>query len=301
MNKNFQIIPSSEIDSIKWDNCVQINKAHIYCRVLYLNTMSINWLGLVYKDYEAVFPICIKQKFGFKYAYTPPFIQQLGCIGNIKTDTNILTKEINKVVSYGDFMFNYNNCFRELITLSKSNFILDLNSDYETIFENYKSDLKQNLKKATKENIEYSSSENINGVIDLYKNIYANRMDKIIDTDFINFKSLCNKLHKTNNCIVRQIKNSNNQILSAALLLIDENRIYNIANATTKIGRKTEANHFLLDRIIHEFSESNLIFDFEGSDIPGVKSFYQKFGAINQPYYHWHFNNLPWWIKWIKK
>jgi hypothetical protein len=77
--------------------------------------------------------------------------------------------------------------------------------------------------------------------------------------------------------------------------------LYNLMNSTTNAGRKTGANHFLFDEIFKEFAASNLVFDFEGSDIPGVKIFYEKFGAANQPYYRLHFNKLPPLIKWIKQ
>jgi hypothetical protein len=72
-------------------------------------------------------------------------------------------------------------------------------------------------------------------------------------------------------------------------------------NSTTPDGRKKEANHFLLDQVIKEFAGKPLIFDFEGSDVPGIKSFYEKFGAINQPYYSLHFNLLPAPFKWLKR
>jgi hypothetical protein len=57
----------------------------------------------------------------------------------------------------------------------------------------------------------------------------------------------------------------------------------------------------LYDKILEEFTETPLLFDFEGSDLPGIKSFYEKFGATNQPYFHWHFNQLPFFLKRIKK
>ena len=53
--------------------------------------------------------------------------------------------------------------------------------------------------------------------------------------------------------------------------------------------------------MIKEFAGKPLLFDFEGSDIQGVKSFYEKFGAVNQPYFHYHHNQLPGILKLLKK
>ncbi len=297
MQIKLQTIPSNNINSSKWNKCVDTQNAKIYFRFEYLNLMADNWIGIVLNDYEAIFPICYRKKIGIIYSYTPAFIQQLGWIGNA-IEWNIIENCVFKFVSYGDIMLN-NDSIENL--QEKANYILSLNQSYQNIYDNYKSDLKQNLKKAAKENLIYSESSNVDDAIALYKNIYANRMNATNENDFANFTKLCKQFQQTGNCIVREVRNNENNLLSIALLLKDNCRLYNLANSTTELGRKTEANHFLIDRILDEFSGSNMIFDFEGSDLPGVKAFYQKFGAVNEPYFHWHFNNLPWWIKWAKK
>ena len=298
---NFKIIDNTKVDAAKWDICVAKHQAAIYCKNIYLNAMAKNWVAIIVNDYEAIMPICIHKKFGIKYSYTPAFVQQLGFIGAIEIDCNELQKMVFEIVKYGDINFNHNNLFANIIAQQKTNFIIGLNASYEVIYNNYKHDLKQNLKKAAKQNLLYTSSNNINAAIEQYQKMYSNRIEIFTNNDYTNFTSLCLNLATSNNCIVRQITNTNNQVLATALLLIDNNRIYNIANSTTSLGRSTEANHFLMDSILKEFANSNLIFDFEGSDLLGVKSFYKKFGAVDEPYFHWHFNNLPWWIRLIKK
>ena len=72
-------------------------------------------------------------------------------------------------------------------------------------------------------------------------------------------------------------------------------------NTTTLKGRKTEANYFLIAQVLREWAGNDLLFDFEGSEIPGVALFYEKFGAQLQPYFHWHHNQLPPLLKWIKR
>lgn len=288
MTFNLQTISSSKIDTAKWNNCVQKHKAPIYCNSMYLNAMADNWVGLVWNNYEAIFPICYRKKIFFKYSYTPAFIQQLGFIGNIDTDCKKLNAQVRRLVGFGDIMLNHQNKFANKLPIQeKTNFIIPLQNNYETIANNYNNDLKQNLKKANREAYTYTADNCIEEAIDLYKKYYANRMQKVTETDFDNFKKLCLQLEQNGNCFSRKIVDNTNETLAIALLLKDENRIYNIANSTTSLGKKTAANQLLIDRILNEFADSNLIFDFEGSDLIGVKSFYQKYGAINQPYFHW--------------
>lgn len=298
MQIKLQTIPSNKINPDKWNKCVDSQNSKIYFRFEYLNLMAYNWIGIVLNDYEAIFPICYKKKLGIIYSYIPPFVQQLGWIGNF-IEWEMIENKVLDFVKYGDIMLNKNNSIQNL--QEKANYILNLNQSYYNIYDNYKSDLKQNLKKATKENLIYGESSNVNDAIALYKNIYADRMNGTGENDFANFTKLCKQFQQTGNCIVREVRNEKNDLLAIALLLKDNHSFYNLANSTTELGRKTEANHFLIDRILNEFSGINMIFDFEGSDLLGVKTFYQKFGAKNEPYSHWHFNNLPWWIKWAKK
>jgi hypothetical protein len=297
----FKILKSHRIDAAKWDNCVAKNKAPIYCRYMYLHLMAASWVGIVINDYEAIIPICIRKKYFIKYSYTPAFIQQLGFVGNINIDFNLLEKEILKIVKYGDIHFNHTNSFTQNWAATKTNFILNLNNNYKNIYDNYKTDLKNNLKKAAKQNLIYSTNNDVANAVLLYKKMYSKKMSSLSNNDYNNFIQICNQLTTTNNCIVRQIEDENKNVLATTLLLIDNNRIYNVANSINSFGRKTEANHLLIDSIIKEFANSHFILDFEGSDLQGVKTFYKKFGVEEQPYFHWHFNKLPWYIQLIKK
>ncbi|MBS4042893.1 MAG: hypothetical protein KGZ59_03675 [Chitinophagaceae bacterium] len=291
MSAKIQLIPAQNIDAQLWDQCVHQNHAPIYLQYSYLNTMSLNWIGLVLGNYAGIMPICYKQKWGIRYSYTPAFIQQLGWVGE-KIDFKILESTIYEFVRYGDVMLNHENDFKLQNITSKTNLIIHLNQSYDNISSYYSNDLIQNLKKASKENLKYLSSNEITQAIHLYKKLYSNRLSKTTQIDYDNFLNLCLHLNENGNCFVRKVVNTENELLSIALLLKDDCRIYNIANATTDLGRKTAANHFLIDQILKEFSTTDLIFDFEGSDLPGVKSFYENFAPIHQPYYHWHFNKL---------
>jgi hypothetical protein len=180
------------------------------------------------------------------------------------------------------------------------NYVIELDLGYGVIFDNYKKDMLKNLKKAENNSLVFSSG-NYQRAISMYRELYKERFKHVCVSDYENLSSLCNAFEKKKQIFSRQVTGSNlEEILSIGLFFIDDKRIYNVMNSTTPNGRKKEANHFLLDQVIKEFAGKPLIFDFEGSDVPGIKSFYEKFGAINQPYYSLHFNLLPAPFKWLK-
>lgn len=300
MKHEANIIPSYKIDKIKWDECVRKSaSALIYAQSFYLDFMSDNWSGIVMNDYETLMPLCWRKKGGIKYLYHVPFIQQLGWFSkNNFTDEDLLMKTVYKFCSYGDYYFNFSNKIEQSFSLC-NNYIISLKSNYDLIKNNYSADLNSNLKKTLKENFIYEN-ENIETAIGLFKSLYGKRFQQVKEDDYERFLKLCKFLEKDNNCFARKISNQQNEALAVALLIKDEKRIYNLMNSVTGIGKKSSANHFLIDTIFKEFASRNFIFDFEGSDIEGIKKFYENFGAINQPYFKVHFNRLPMPLKLLK-
>jgi len=302
MRQEIEIIPSHKIDKLKWDACIcNSSNALIYATSLYLDSMADHWHGIVINDYSAVMPVPWRKKYGIRYTYQVPFIQQLGWFQQQPAnDHPALLKALFSFIKYGDYAFNFQNKTSIENATVCSNYIINLSGQYSTIKENYSTDLLNNLKKAGKENLVFSAEDH-NTAIDLFKQLYQSRTPHVTAQDYENFRSLCTKLSGQGNVLARKVSAANGELLAVALLLKDERRIYNMMNSTTEKGRKTEANHFLFDRIFEEFVGCNLLFDFEGSDIPGVKNFYEKFGSINQPYCSLHFNRLPFPLNILKR
>jgi hypothetical protein len=300
---SINIIPSAQLDKHQWDNCVASNtNGLIYAYSYFLDAMSTEWHGLVVNDYEAIFPLPTKKKLGLKYCYMPPFTQQLGLIGKIDMNDGI-SNAITSFVSYGSPYLNYTNkSFALLHQLpSLSNYIIDLNVSYETIRKGYKKSIDYSLSKAAKQDLQYVTSNHIAEAISLYKQYNQSNLLHVAKEDYIKLEALLNQLNANKQVFIRKALNNEGVLLSIVLLIKDNKRYYNLINYTTPIGRSTEANYFLYDCLFQELANNAMLFDFEGSDIVGVQSFYEKFGAINQPYFHWHFNKLPLPLKWFKK
>lgn len=264
--------------------------------------MCDNWSCIIIGDYEAVMPVPWRKKFGITYTYSVPFVQQLGFFSASKNNNEeALLKFFFQHFKYGDYAFNFQNKIEISNAKACNNFIIHLLQQYEKIAASYSQDIINNIKKTAKENLVYSAEGNFETAIEVFKHLYAERTPHVTDKDFSNFQSLCKTLSAKNKIEVRKVTNSKNELLAIALLLKDEKRLYNMMNSTTGEGRKTSANHFLFDQLIKEFSNTDLILDFEGSDLTGIKSFYEKFGAVNQPYTSIHFNHLPFPLKLFKR
>jgi hypothetical protein len=303
-----QFLKNIEIDKHLWDNCIdQCDNSLIYAKSFYLDNICNGWNALVGQNYDWLVPITYKTKLGISYLYQPPFTQQLGIFAKagVLPPYKEIIDWLKQHYKFWEVNWNYSTDVAFITPPvhfgQATNFILDLSANYESISNNYHRDLTKNLKRSKQFNLVYKKTNNYDKYIELYRRFYGSRMPHVKEEDYENFSRICSYAFKFEMVICREATNNSGELMAVALLLFDGRRLYNIMNTTTEAGRKKEANHFLLDNIIKEFSGENLLLDFEGSDLPGVKAFYANFGAVNQPYFTIKYNQLPWPLRLFKK
>lgn len=302
MHRELQYLHRNQIDTNKWDRCItNAGNGLIYARSFFLDNMASNWDALVSGDYETVMPLTWRKKWGIKYLYKPAFIQQLGIFTNASLTPALMNAFLDVLPAHFRYAAVFLNYAHPVHGLPQhSNFILPLHAPYPALRKNYKPDLVKNLKRTGRFNLSYSASGDYTGTLASFKELYGSRLPHITGDDYNRFEKVFYWLHKENRLIVRKVT-ENDQLLSAAALLHDKNRLYLIASVTGEEGRSKGANHFLIDRLVHEFAASDLILDFEGSDKPGIAHFYKNFGSIDQPYFFYTYNRLPWPLRLLKK
>ena len=98
-----------------------------------MNATSPNWDALILNDYETVFPLPIKSKFGFTYLSQPPFTSQLGAFGKLNLDIEFLF--FNYIISHYKLidleLNNYDEEFTMDIGIWKSLFEEKIKSSFE--------------------------------------------------------------------------------------------------------------------------------------------------------------------------
>lgn len=303
-SEEIRYLKREEIDIDRWNGCIDnAGNGLLYAYSFYLDAMCDNWDALVLNDYQAVMPLPWRKKFFIRYVYAPPFVQQLGLIGKTtQIDYHKLMKLVTNKFSYGDILFNAGNFIPQAFPIIKrTNYVLPLDQPYNQLASKFSADLKKNVTLSQKTKMEIVSGTDIEFTIKLFQNQYREKLTVITPPHFERLLNACRELQKRNLIFTRIIAGSENEVYAAGLFLKDKKRIYNILNSTTNAGRKTSANHYLLCSVLKEFSESDLLFDFEGSDLPGVKEFYLNFRPQYQPFFHHHFNTLPFPFRLLKK
>ena len=262
------------------------------------------WDALILGDYEAVMPLVWKKKWGFRYLYQPYFCQQLGVFSIDKITTERMQAfmlKIPKKFKYWNFHLNYENAYYspKNTFINRSSYCIDLSPNYAEIYDHYNADAKKNLAKAIIEGFEVQKACDIALVADCFFNAYGKHYPKANTLQQL-IKHCASKAIALNKGFTRAVYDKQGQLLCAGFFFQANKRIHYAMAAPTELGKKMGATHILIDEVLKEFSNSDQVFDFEGSDIQSVAYFYAKFGSVNQHYLQIIQNNLPWWCKFLK-
>ena len=294
-----------EIDKAKWDACIeQAPNGLIYSYSWYLDAMSKHWDALVLKDYEAVMPLTWNKKYGFYYLYQPAFTASLGVFGKNLTKEIIddFLSMIPSKFKLVEISLNSGNIIGDTrsFSLLRSNYILLLNKSYEEISKTYRDNHKRNIKKAFDLGCKASKDVSVDEIIQLNKE-QLQHIDGTKPEDYPNFKKLYGLLKNKGQAKTYAIVDLKNKVLASAVFFFSHNRAYYIMVGNYPDGKTIGASHALIDAFIKDHAEQNLILDFEGSDIRNLAFFYSGFGATEEVYPALKINNLPWYIRLLKK
>ena len=158
---------------------------------------------------------------------------------------------------------------------------------YKNLGQNRKNDAKN-------PDLEFEESRSI----EMFINFFEQSSKEIINEHNINVESFKRIIRQ---CIQREkghifVAKKDNVWLSAVFISDFAERLTLINFSTTNEGYKEKANTFLLIQIFKHFAQHRSIFDFEGSEIPGVKEYYRRFKPLEEYYYIYEKQN-----KWISK
>lgn len=298
---SIQYVDHHQIDPTKWDSAI-LRSPHplAYGLFEYLNAVcESQWDALIYNDYEAVFPLPFKKKFGIKYLVQPVFCQQLGAFGsNVNVSTHdflsAIPKRFFRVRLQLNPYFDQTNEVESIQTkpagiiassrklTTKTNMTIQLSQPLD-----YNKDCKKNLHRLAELPIEYKiNAISIRDAIDTYRKAWGKQNPEIEDEHYQLFANACtDKLSFT----VTAHHQKEGDLLGAAIFLITpentKRSLHYVCAGPTEAGKSIGVMHGIIDFILNRYKGENMLFDFEGSSIASVASFYKKFGANEEPFF----------------
>ncbi len=318
-DKKICYVSHNFINKDKWNLCISAGKPHLaYAHSNYLDVVcNGKWDALIYGDYEAVFPLPIKKKWGLQYIVQPPFCQQLGAFGN---DEHIGTQAFIKRIPWrfirvrlqlnpyfaikdkpsgvdGNAIFNppkpnrmfLLSCIKQFlqrgVLQQKDNFILPL-----WLVKPFNKDAQKNIKALESMEIRYTKNTiAYHEVIQTYRSAWGHLNPDISQKTYDIFALACQKTEL--NAFTLSAHSENDDLLGAAIFLSTQGNknepgyLHYVCAGPTLKGKTLGIMHGIINHVIQSYKNQNMVLDFEGSSIESVAAFYKKFNAHNAPFW----------------
>ncbi|HSF44895.1 MAG TPA: hypothetical protein VLA58_02760 [Chitinophagaceae bacterium] len=293
-----RFLEREKVNTDAWDALIRrSSNGLVYALSGFLDNLSPGWCALVSDNFDAVMPLTQRKKYGISYLYQPPFLQQLGIFGITNAETNALfISTAKKHYQFAEINLNTTNPCPG--TIARQNFVLSLDRPYDEIAAGFSTAHSKNLKRAGNAGLRYVHSQAIESNVNLNYSLIGSSISTVKRFHYDAIIALAGTV--SDHVMSREVW-KDEDLQASCVCFVDHRRIYFILSTVTETGKHHQANHFLIDQLIREYSGQQRILDLEGSDIPGVAEFYKGFGAINEPYYFLKWNNLPWPLKLLKK
>lgn len=295
-----------EIDEQQWNYCIEhATQSLPYAYTFYLDVVSPNWSALIADNYTAVMPLPIRKKYFLHYLYQPVPCPQLGVFSINKQNQHHLThfyqaipsfiRYINYGVNHASFCKGYGKF------TTNDNYELDLNLPYEELLMNYKYNCRRTIKLSLKKNLHFVENISAGAIIKLLEDTKQQQLPQLNQQTSNQLVNLLEMLTHQNLGFSLGILNNQKQLCAAVFYIKTNLRIVNLINAGNEVARKNRWMLVLIDQIIKKHAGTNRTFDFEGSNIPSIASFFKNFGPQKKTYHTWYWNRLPIALRWIKK
>jgi len=296
---NIRLVPNNLIDRIAWDRCVsQAVNGTVYAFSWYLDIVSDGWDALVSEDYETVFPLTFRKKYGISYLYQPFFTQQLG-VFSIRLITpeivDAFLAAIPKKYMLAEINLNsFNRPEESAFTVVRNvNYELDLIEPYDILRKRYAQNTSRNISRAIRNNVNIAGNTKPEDIVSLFRKNTGRRFDHIKEQDYQRLTRLVYECIHNQKAICYGAYDRKNTLCAGAIIVFSHRKAIFLFSGTDEVARKNGAMSLLIDQFIQDSAGNHLTLDFEGSNDVNLARFYSSFGSTLVNYPSIRINRFP--------
>ena len=294
-----QHITHSEIDFSKWDQTILTSPFPlVFAQSFYLNATFPNWDALVIGDYESVFPLTQKIKFGIPYLHQPSFTPQLGVYGKVNETTEKLFYDyITSNYKLIEIELNASNTLRTKEHFPKTTYIIHYKEGYKQ-----NQNTKRNITKAVEHKlvVEQIPTNEIVQQSQMYLNPFLKSGLKLSPGAIETFDRLLTLCIEANTLFSFRVLDPAKKVQAIAHFISNGKHTVYLKGINFDKETSLGSMHLLNSSAIQFFSTQSDLFDFGGGSKESLANFYKGFGAVPLHYTSFKFNRLPWLIKVLK-
>lgn len=290
MSYPVQILPRRRIDEQRWNDAVARSPyAAPYGYTWWLDAVTgRRWAGLVLDDYRVVLPLHLRISAGpLKLIDGAPFTQHAGPFGSLRAQDveqllaaiprSYLLRRLGLYLDPADLslLFEKSTLHPRYVAQKRTNYELDLSHPYNQVAESYRRRLKAKLKGLPTLSLEEWS---IKEYLPFFRTHVGERAG-LKPAIYRRQQALLLALEANQSGKIYRFAAPDGTTTAALCLVQHQRRLIYLMAASSPAGLAQDGMPRLLDAIIRRYAGQNYVLDFEGSDRPGIASFFRSFGA----------------------
>lgn len=292
-------IQHQDIDFKKWDQTILNSETpFVFAQSFYLNATCPHWDALIIGDYESVFPLTHKTKFGFTYLPQPPFTSQLGVFGKVNLEIEqLFFYYITQHYKLIDIELNVSNKIASEFITPKNTYILNYQSQYK-----FNQNTKRNINKAIEHGfiVERVEDADVISLSQKYLNRFLEEEVNLTKSTVALLDDLLNNSIESKTLYTFKVLDKNLTIKALGHFICNDKHALYLKGTNFDKADNSGSMHLLMKHAIEFFANRATFFDFGGGSKQGLANFYMGFGGQVSTYSFLRVNKLPRLIKFIK-
>jgi lipid II:glycine glycyltransferase (peptidoglycan interpeptide bridge formation enzyme) len=293
---NFKYIARKDINIKKWnDLAMRTDGAMVYSLSWYLDEVSESWGAYVWGDYKAAFPIPVAtKKLNVKVVYQPFFSRTLTFLGEFHDDKSNFLNQLAfdyKLIHFcSDISFSLPTSKWKVEEFPFQ--VLDLEGGIEKLALAYSTNAKRQIKKARENQFSVVETDDFQLISDSFHRINQSKVKDLTPDHVQRLNNLFARANQEGVGKAFVVKSKEGSVLAGAYFLFFKDRITYLKGFLEEDAKNSGAMFFLFDRIFADYAHGYRVFDFGGSKVKSIASFFKKFGAKDAYYFSYSYNNL---------
>ena len=294
-------IKHKDLDFAKWDQTIIASELPtVFAYSYFLNATSPGWDALVINDYETVFPLTWKRKFGFLYLPQPFFTGQLGAFGTLNlARESLFYNYILKNYKLVEIELNASNQLESKYNTPKNTFVIEYNKGYA-----FNQNTRRNIAKAqaTGFKVEEVSANEIISLSEKVVDPFLLTELKLPAKEVLHFRDLLANCIENASIHTFKACDSENCVKAIGHFVFNSKYVVFLKGTNIDKSDNSGSMHLLICHAIRFFEKKCDCFDFGGGSLhEGLAGFYKGLGGVQRDYHLLRVNNLPRLLKFFKK